>query len=560
MHELIKKFADGLIDKSLYLPTRWAEHKIWMPPPFPGPLNFTKFPWLVEPLNTMEGQVTIMKASQMGCSVIAMVKALFTAIEQKDECMIVQPTQQSAGIFAQSRLDAIIAQSPPLQGVFPKNDSVSLKTTKFHSHIFIRGSISEAGLTSQPVSVAIIDEFDRCNVNALALIKKRMSARPMADRHVYVLSTPVLPDMGVDAEFAEGTQERFMFKCTSCSRFISLEWPNCIEICGNDPKDERVWDSYFKCEKCGSKLPHETKQEWLSTARWEAQATAHYHRSFYIPQMYSPSVTAGEMVIESMRAEVSEPEKVQFVNQSLGLPYIAAGARLNEDIINSCIAEHSTQDHPPRDSSRLIVMGIDTGSMLDCVITEYIYTREPGFEPHLNSVAKVLDVRRIPRSASGWAQLGWLMREYSIHHAVCDWQPETTKAEEFAGQFYKGVSLSQYRKGTQGTDIKCKLNENNVPILTVDRTSFMDLVFNRFHKGTIQLPRDIDYVFKEHLLAPIRTYDYDEFNRPRATYTKAQHSADHLAHALLLCEVAHMRAYVASTGRSLGNDASIRDF
>lgn len=560
MYDLIKSFATGLTDKSLHTPTRWAEHKIWMPMPFPGLIKFDKFPWLVEPLNVMEGQVTIMKASQMGCSVVAMVKALFTAIELKDEAMIVQPTQQAAGIFAQSRLDAIIAQSAPLSEAFPKNDSVSLKTTKHHSHIFIRGSISEAGLTSQPVSVAIIDEFDRCNINALALIKKRMSARPMADRHVYVLSTPVLPDMGVDAEYSDGTQERFAFKCPGCSQFITLEWPDSIEIIGEDPRDDRVWDSYYKCLKCGCKLPHETKQDWLSTARWEANSTAHYHRSFYIPQFYSPSVTAGEVAVEAMKAEVSEPERVQFINQTCGLPYIAAGARLNEEIIGSCVADHSTQDDPPTDSSRLIVMGVDTGSMLDCVIAEYVYIREPGYEPHLNSIAKVLDIRRIPRSADGWNQLGWLMREYSIHHAVCDWQPETTKAEEFANSFYGGVSLSQYRKGTQGTDIKCKKNENNVPILTVDRTSFMDLVFNRFHKGTIQLPRDIDYVFKEHLLAPIRTYDYDEFNRPKATYTKAQHAADHLAHALLLCEVAHMRAYVERTGRVVGNDSSIRDF
>lgn len=205
-------------------------------------------------------------------------------------------------------------------------------------------------------------------------------------------------------------------------------------------------------------------------------------------------------------------------------------------------------------------MGIDTGSMIDCVITEYIYDRDPGFDPIGASIAKVLEVKRIPRSSDGYKQLDWLMRKYSMEHAVIDFQPETTPAEEFAGRFYKGVSLNMYRKGTQGTDVKCVIKGNKVPFLTTCRTSFMDVVFNRFFKGRIILPADIDYVYKEHLLTPIRTYEYDEFDRPRATYTKAQNSADHLAHATLLCEIAHLRAYVQQSGRSVGGDDSIRDF
>lgn len=518
----------------------------------------------------MEGQVSVMKGSQLGCSVIAIIKVLFAAIELKDEAMIVQPTAKAAGAFTQSRLDAIMALSPELEGIFTKSDSVFMKTTKFHSHIFIRGSISEPDLTGQPVSLAVIDEYDRCNINCLALIQKRMSARDIADRHVFVLSTPLLPDMGVDSEFKDGTQERFRFPCPGCSRSISLEWPDCIEACGTHPKDPRVWDSYFKCDQCGKKLDFDERgvkqfdtimtKPWLEHAAWEAEAKAPYHRSCYIPQMYGPRVRAGEIVIESMRAEVSEPKKVQFINQTIGLPYIAAGARLNGDIIEDCLGAHLTTDTAPETGGRMIVMGVDTGSMLDCVITEYIYDRDPGFEPILNSIAKVLQVRRIPRSSDGWKQLDWLMQEYSIQHAVIDFQPETTPAEEFAGRFYKGVSLNMYRKGTQGTDIKCKINENKVPLLTTCRTSFMDTVFNRFFKGRIILPADVDYVFKEHLLAPIRTYEYDEFDRPKAIYVKPQNAADHLAHSLLLCEIAHLRAYVQQSGRSVGGDDSIRDF
>jgi len=568
--DLLAQFRQGLVDKSLKWPSRWATKKVWMPSPFEGLLDFGPFPWLEEIVNVMEGQVSVMKGSQLGCSVVAMVKSLFTAIEMRDEAMIVQPTAQAAGLFAQSRLDAIIATSPALRDAFPKNDSVSLKTTKFHSHIFMRGSISEAGLTSQPVSVAIIDEFDRCNINCLALIKKRMSARSLAQRHVFVLSTPILPEMGIDQQFREGTQERFVFDCPGCSRGITLEWPESVEIIGASPDDPRCAESYFKCQHCGHKLDIDERaldpkykneflmKPWLSTARWEANAEAQYHRSFYIPQMYGPKITAGEMVVESIKAEANEAEKVQFVNQSLGLPYVMEGAKLSNEIINRCIGDHHLTDDPPVEGGRMIVMGIDVGTMLDCVVTEYIYTRDPGFEPHLASVAKVLQVRRIP--GGDWGQLGNLMRDYSIEHAVIDFQPETTMARAFANEFYGGVSLCQYRKGTQQLDINCKVGDDKVSLLTVDRTSFLDMALGRFHKQQVIIPVDTGYVFKEHLCNLTRTYEYDENNRPKAKYVTPPNKADHLAHAYTLGEVAHMRAYAKRSGRSIGNDDSIRDF
>lgn len=533
-------------------------------------MDFRHFPWLPDILDVMEGQVTGMKGSQLGFSVIAIVKSLFVSIEQRKEALIVQPTGKAAGIFAQSRLDPIIAQSAALQEAFPRNDSVGLKTTKSHSHIFIRGSISEPDLISQPIDCAIIDEYDRCNTNALALILKRMSARALADRHVFVLSTPTLPEMGIDDEYAKGTQERFVFDCPSCGKGITLDWPESVEIIGDSPQDPRVEESYFKCQKCNSKLDLDDRaldpktgnqflyKPWLEAARWEANATAQYHRSFHISQMYAPKITPGEMVLESMAAETNEAKKVQFVNQSLGLPYVMEGARLNKEIINSCIGDHHLTDEPPADSSRMIVMGIDVGAVLDCVVTEYIYTKEPGYEPHINSVAKVLAIRRIP--GSDWGQLGNLMREFSVHHAVIDFQPETTKAREFANQFYGGVSLCQYRKGTQALDIKCTVGDDRVSLLTVDRTSFLDMALGRFHKGTVTIPIDTDYIFKDHLCALVRTLEFDEHNRPKAKYVTVGSEADHLAHAYTLSEVAHMRAYVIKSGRSIGNDDSIRDF
>ncbi len=566
-NQLLNQLREGIVDRSLKWPSRWAVKKVIMPPPFQGPPDFSNFPWLPEILDTMEGQVTVMKGSQLGCSVVAIIKSLFVSIEQCDEVMIIQPTGKAAGKFAQSRLDPVIKYSPQLVDAFPTSSSVLMKTTKHHSHIFIHGSISEADLISQPISVAIIDEFDRCNVDCLPLIMQRMTARPIADRHVFVLSTPVLPGMGVDEQFKLGTQERFVFNCPGCSRNITLEWPECIEIIGDSPNDERVWESYYKCAKCGKKLDYDIRGEqnpkiltkpWLGTARWEANAKAQYHRSFYIPKMYGPRTQAGELVIASMKADANESEKVQFVNQSLGLPYIMDGAKLSYDIINECVGNHRLTDDPPEAAlNNLVAMGVDVGSMLDVVIAEYIYDRAPGFEPHLASVAKILQIRRIP--GNDWHELGNLMRAYSVDHCVIEKDPEPTMARKFANEFYPGVSLSQYRKGTAQLDIKAQKLEDRVPLLTIHRTNFLDMALGRFHKKRVIIPVDTDYVFKDHLCALTRTYEFDENNRPVAAYHTENNKADHLAHAFVFCEVAHMRAYAKSHGRVIGGDESMRE-
>lgn len=565
--QLLEQFRTGLVDRSLKWPSRWSVKKLIMPPPFEGPPDYRNFPWLPSILDTMEGQVTVMKGSQLGCSVVAQIKGLFVSIEQRDEAMIIQPTAQAAGIFAQSRLDPIIANSPALREAFPTNNSVALKTTKYHSHIFIRGSISEAGLTGQPVSVAIIDEFDRCNVECLPLIMQRMTARAIADRHVFVLSTPVLPGMGVDEQFKLGTQERFVFNCPSCSRGITLEWPDCVEMIGDSPNDERVWESYYKCCKCGKRLDYDLRGEenpkiltkpWLETARWEANAKVQHHRSFYIPKMYGPRTQAGELVIASMKADANESEKVQFVNQSLGLPYIMEGAKLNYEIIDSCIGPHKLTDDPPKAAlDNLVCMGVDVGSMLDVVIAEYIYDKAPGFEPHFASIAKIIQIRRVP--GSDWYELGNIMRAYSVDHCVIEKDPETTMARKFANEFYPGVSLAQYRKGTSQLDVKAQKLEDRVPLLTIHRTNFLDMAIGRFHKNRVIIPQDTGYVFKDHLCALTKTYEFDQNNRPVSVYVTENNRADHLAHAFVFCEVAHLRAYAKSRGRVVGSDPSVRE-
>lgn len=558
--ELIEGIGTSLVDRSLISCSRWAEHRVYTPPPYFGPLSFAKFPWQKEILNCMDGMVTVQKAAQMGFSVAGLIKALFMVDQRKTDVLYVLPTANLAGDFAKARLDQMVALSPHLCGMFVGSNNVGLKTTRDHSHIFIRGSVAESGLVSVPVGCAIVDEYDRCNPKAMSLVLERLAAHE--EKHFFGLSTPTLPNFGINKQYLLGTQERFRFKCPSCGKHIELLWPDekkgikgNIEICGEHATDPDCFRSYFKCSECNGKLPHELKSEWLSKAYWEATAKVYGHRSFHLNQMYGPAITPGELVVAYFKGQADDAAQVEFVNQKLGEPHLLEGARITDAILDNCLGSHRLEDERPEDGTRQIVMGVDVGTFLDIVVAEFLYERDPGFEPHLNSICKILWTGRLP--GSDFEMLDRMMAEWQVQYCCIDFQPETVNSKAFARRFYGHASVVQYRRGTTGHEIKEAFDDDRVSILTVDRTAFLDMVLGRMHKGRIILPRNVSGVFKEHVKNLVRTYELDELGRPKAVYVAL--GADHQAHALNLTEVAHMMCYHVQTGRPIGANESLRD-
>lgn len=544
-----------LINKSLNTCSRWATKKVWTPEPFAGPLSFKHFPWQPEVLNCNEPMVSVRKAAQMGFSVAALIKSLYMVDRKKTDVLYILPTQGLASDFAKARLDQVVAQSPDLRNMFIGTNNVGLKTTADHAHIFIRGSVAESGLVSVPVGVAIVDEYDRCAPDSMALVLERLSAHEK--KHFFGLSTPTLPNHGIDEQYQLGTQEHFMFQCPSCSRTIELDWEDSIEIYGESATDPDCHRSYFKCAKCGSELPHETKAEWLSKAFWQATATAYGHRSFHINQMYGPSITPGEMVVAYHKGQMDDASQVQFTNQKMGLPYLMEGARLTDEVIDTCLRGHRVDGPRPQDASKQTIMGVDIGRFLDIVIAEYYYIREPGYEPHLNSICKVLWVGRM--AGSDFGALDQLMAEWQVQYCCTDFQPETIAAKAFCRRFHGYASIVQYRRGTTAHEIKEAFDDDHVSILTVDRTAFLDMALGRIHTQRTHLPQDLPPIFREHVKRLTRTYEMDEMGRPKLAFVTEPGKADHLAHALALTEVGHLKTYSKSTGRNINPGEEIRN-
>ena len=194
--------------------------------------------------------------------------------------------------------------------------------------LYIRGSRGDSNLKSIPVSELVLDELDEMDTKAIWLALERLSGQ--IEKHVVAISTPTVPKYGIHKLFLTSTQEHFYFKCPHCGRSTELLWPDCVEIIGETVSDPRCVESFIKCKECKHKLDHKAKTEFLSGGVWQPtnpQADPRESRGFYANQLYSSTVTPGEIVIAHFRGQGDEAANKEFNNSKVGIPFPWRGAR-----------------------------------------------------------------------------------------------------------------------------------------------------------------------------------------------------------------------------------------
>lgn len=530
--ELRERLSGGLVDRTLTTCSRWAEHRRIMGEPLPGPYSFKHHPWCREIHDSRATFNTTMKAAQMGMTEIAINRALFTIDVMKQDVLYVLPTAINAGDFAKARFNTALTYSDYLKEIFTDTNTSGLKQAGGVS-LYIRGSRGDSNLKSIPVAVLILDELDEMDEKQIWLALERLSGHK--EKSVWSISTPTIPKKGVHKLFLQGTQEHYRFKCPHCSKWTELTYPDCLEICGETITDPEVKKSFLKCRECEHKLDHETKDLWLASAKWESTYQCDPdHRSFYINQLYSYAMTPGEIALAYFRGVGDEAALVEFHNSKLGVPYIPDGGQVTDEEIDSCIGNYAKNDSRPEvGSERLIVMGVDQGKLNHIVVMEYWST---GSGIDINAVTKGKLLWEGKRDASDFRELDRLMAEWQVRACVIDAEPQINDARRFARRFPGYVWLCRYRRGVTGKELQETDADSGSPIITVDRTNWLDASLGRFHSKRIILPVDTSLEFKENVKNLVRTYERDEHGNAKAVYLNT--GPDHFGHAFNYAEMA----------------------
>ena len=533
---LLTGFGDfvnqGLVSKTLNSCSRWAEHRRVMGEPFPGNYSFKLHPWCREPHDTNAAFTSVMKAAQMGLTEVAINLAFFTIDVKKRDVLYVLPTAKNASTFSKARFSTALMHSEYLKDIFTDTNTIELKQAGGVS-LYLRGSRGDSNLKSVPVSVLILDEADEMDQRAIWLALERLSGQ--LHKFVFSLSTPTIPRKGIHKLFLQGTQEHFYFKCPRCGRRTELIFPDCLEICGETITDPDVRRSYLKCKECKGRIEHEEKPVFLKDAKWEATAKVDEdHRSFYINQMYSYTVSPFELAQAYFRGVGDEAAMVEFHTSKQGLPYIPDGGPVTDTELDNAIRNYTKVSQKPQvGTNRLIVMGVDQGKMNNVCIVEFLFGRR-GLDLNATAFAKILWEGKLP--GDDFTSLDPLMREWQVRACVIDADPQINDARRFARRFPGYVWLCRYRRGITGKEIAVSEEDSNAPIATVDRTNWFDASMGRFHSNRVELPADTSLEFREHIKSMVRTYEKDDQGNSKATYLST--GPDHYSHAFNYAEIA----------------------
>jgi len=488
-----------------------------------------------------------MKAAQMGVTEAAINRAFYTLDVLQRDVLYVLPTAKGAGDFAKARFNTALALSPYLKSIFTDTNTIGLKQAG-GVNLYIRGSRGSDDLVSIPVATLILDEVDRMDEAKIWLALERLSGH--LEKEVLALSTPTVPKRGINKLYLQGSQEHYTFKCPHCGRRTELVWPDCVEIIGEGISDPRINETYLKCKECKHKLDHATKNEWLDldNAVWVPTVECDDgHRSFYINQLYSFTVSPKELIMGYFRGMGDESAMVEFHNSKLGQPYVPPGGLITDEQMDAVVGTYSKEGLRPKwGGDRMICMGIDPGGLSHhVVIVEYFFDRYSS-DLNVAATAKILWEGVVKGE---YEEFDKLMREWQISGCVIDAEPHTNDARRFARRFPGYVNLCRYRAGRAGKEIQLAEEEGGAPVATVDRTNWLDASLGRFRSGRTKLPRDVSFEFREHMKNIVRTYERDELNNPCAVYLNT--GADHFAHALNYAEIALPLAASFVTGADI---------
>jgi len=479
-----------------------------------------------------------MKAAQVGLSEAAFTISFFEIDYHQRDVIYFFPTGKMAERFSKTRFHQAIQLSPHLSRVVTVNTAEIKQIGNATLHIL--GANSEANLRGTSAGRLFFDELDAWTERQQYMAEERASGQKDGDKIIWGFSTPRFPNCGIHKQFQSSTQEHFFFDCPHCGAEIELLWEDSVEIRGDSVDDPEVNNSYLKCSKCQCELPHETKKDWLATGRWKAtnpDADPDICRGFWISQLYSPTVTAAELVIAYLRGFGDEAARREFYNSKLGLPFIEDAHQVQDSQIDEATKKYSLASIvlPYNERDGIVTLGVDQGGPLHhWAAVKWRFDPKKVGDPNDRAVGRLIGCGRFLQD--DWGGIHSLMRLYRVWRCVIDYFPEPTNARVFARTFPDAVYLCQYVRGVVAREVRITEDENyGAHLVRCDKVSWLSKSLGRVMVGTLELPLDLPFEFRKHLKAPVRTLK-EENGQYVAEFVDT--GPDHYALALSYAEIA----------------------
>jgi len=412
------------------------------------PVDFSTHPYEILPLMEEAKVQVVKKAAQLGFTTVGALKSIYGMINGRypQGVLYLFPSRTDVSDFSVARFKPLINYNPVIAAAVRDTDRTHVKKIG-PSTLYLRGARatsqidgfkkSSSSLKSIPVDRIVFDEVDEMQPSMIDLAKQRL-AHSKVKEEMYV-STPSIPDFGVDKLYQQSDQRVWEVKCTHCGRYtcLELEFPDCI-----------TEDGKRLCKKCRREIDYRN-------GRWTAQNPGAPVVGWWISQLCSPSVDPAIILEEYTNPPNGNIQEV--MNSRLGMAYVAATDRITlHDVYKRCgylpMESASKQD---------TAMGVDVGSGLHYVIG--VRSSEKGYRVIRVGVVKEFN------------DLYVLCNSYNVKSVVFDLFPETRKVRE-AISFLNKQSISAYGCKYAQMQVAEAVWDDVNRAVSVGRTELMDLV------------------------------------------------------------------------------------
>lgn len=507
--------------------SQWTEQNIYLKD---GLLDFSKHLYLKEPYNDTHPYQVKEKASQMGASVEELVKVIHACGKKGMKVIYFFPTDGDVIDFSKDRFSEIQSNSPSVDKmIIPVKDSIKMKQFTSGGILYFRGLFyagAAAGKSGSKVKsidadFLVFDELDEASPIQKEAARHRIDHSKW--KWIHELSTPTIPDYGIDVEWQRSDMRYWNIKCPHCNTWNVLEhnFPQCLKRID----EENVIRACSHCRKdISSSLLDPAACKWVAE-----RPTIKKRRGYHYSQLFSLYIDPHEILTEY---EDPRTDLTLFHNHRLGLPYIDAQNRIQPEEVLACCRDYSFTGTANR-----CFMGVDVGKREMYV---YITTKASNGKKktvHMETVKVSVNPDR-----EAFAELIPLMQRFDVTRCVIDAQPETHSARKFARQFKRRVYLCHYVDAQKDDAVWTENDEDGVGRVNVGKTESLDATFREIKAQELLLPYRSPIIeqFAKHCYNLVRVAEIKE-QTGEVKHKYIRVNDDHLTHARNYCRIAESK-------------------
>ena len=461
-------------------------------------MTFQDHQFLIEPYGDFSIRQVYKKCSQVGVSVMMMLKSAYILARLRFSIIYTLPSDSDVWEFVPSKVDKIYHSNKAIRKLL-KSDKVQRKQIK-KRFIYFKGTRSKTAPIMTTADILIHDEVDRSDLNIIGQYASRIKKSQY--KAIWELSNPWVSNAGVDLSWRRSDQKEWFVTCENCEHQQILKWPDNIDYV----------KKCFICTQCKKEISDDTRRrgEWIATN--PGADISGYH----ISQMMAPWIHAPELIKEE---EEKDPE--YFNNFVLGEPTPSGDVEDFRQVIIDATTVRDLQEPP-------YFMGIDIGRVKHYVI---------GNKEGIFKIGK----------CENREQVEDLIEKYDPF-VVMDAGPERTWAEEFRKKYNK-FWMNFYHKD-KDRKIMIKWGEGkDTGFVYSDRNRVIDNVVADMLEGEILFdvePRELEPYIK-HWNNMVRKEEENALGQKRYVWdTSTDTAPDHWAHATVYYYIARSRGHVAS--------------